>query len=228
MGDDCDDDDDDDDCDDDDDDDDDDDIVDGHDDDDCDDDDDDCGDDDDDDHDDGDGDDDCADDYDDDCDDDGDDDDYDDDMVMMMMMTFYSTSAFPCWDEPAVKATFSVTIIIPAHLTAISNMPELSVIHLPPTTSPSTAVKDPSAKVIALKKVVFDTSPKMSTYLLAWAIGEFDFVQGTTKSGVSIRVITPPGRGMQGKFALDVGIRSLEFYDDFFKVCMCVYVCMYV
>jgi puromycin-sensitive aminopeptidase len=150
-------------------------------------------------------------------------------IVVMMMMIFFSTSAFPCWDEPAVKATFSVTIIIPAHLTAISNMPELSVIHLPSTTTSSstTAVKDPSAKVIPLKKVVFDTSPKMSTYLLAWAIGEFDFVQGTTKSGVSIRVITPPGRGMQGKFALDVGIRSLEFYDDFFKVCVCVsvYVC---
>jgi aminopeptidase N len=149
-------------------------------------------------------------------------------IVVMMMMIFFSTSAFPCWDEPAVKATFSVTIIIPAHLTAISNMPELSVIHLPSTTTSSstTAVKDPSAKVIPLKKVVFDTSPKMSTYLLAWAIGEFDFVQGTTKSGVSIRVITPPGRGMQGKFALDVGIRSLEFYDDFFKVCVRECVCM--
>jgi len=121
--------------------------------------------------------------------------------------------AFPCWDEPAVKATFSVTIIIPAHLTAISNMPELSVIHLP-----STATATAATKMMAMKKVVFDTSPKMSTYLLAWAIGEFDFVQGSTKAGVTIRVITPPGRGLQGKFALDVGIRSLEFYDDFFKV----------
>ena len=141
-------------------------------------------------------------------------------MMMMMMMIFYSLSAFPCWDEPAVKATFSVTIIIPAHLTAISNMPELSVIHLPSSTTTAA-----TAKSIALKKVVFDTSPKMSTYLLAWAIGEFDFVQGSTKSGVSIRVITPPGRGLQGKFALDVGIRSLEFYDDFFKVPACLPVC---
>jgi puromycin-sensitive aminopeptidase len=69
-----------------------------------------------------------------------------------------------------------------------------------------------------LKKVVFDTSPKMSTYLLAWAVGEFDYVQGVTKGGVQLRVFSPPGRAEQGKFALDVGIRSLDFFDDFFKV----------
>ena len=55
-----------------------------------------------------------------------------------------------------MKATFSVTMIIPNHLTAISNMPELSCVHLADNK----------------KKVLFDTSPKMSTYLLAWAVGE--------------------------------------------------------
>lgn len=83
-------------------------------------------------------------------------------------------------------------------------MPELSTTHL---SSP-----------VNTKKIVFHTSPKMSTYLLAWAVGEFDFVQGTTKGGVSIRVFSPPGRAEQGLFALDVGIRSLDFYDSFFKV----------
>lgn len=62
--------------------------------------------------------------------------------------------AFPCWDEPGVKATFAVTLIVPAHLTALSNMPELSVQH----------IKGKNQQM--LKKVVFDTSPKMSTYLL--------------------------------------------------------------
>eukprot|EP00349_Pseudokeronopsis_sp_Brazil_P003492 CAMPEP_0202971974 /NCGR_PEP_ID=MMETSP1396-20130829/32169_1 /ASSEMBLY_ACC=CAM_ASM_000872 /TAXON_ID= /ORGANISM="Pseudokeronopsis sp., Strain Brazil" /LENGTH=881 /DNA_ID=CAMNT_0049701907 /DNA_START=22 /DNA_END=2667 /DNA_ORIENTATION=+ len=114
--------------------------------------------------------------------------------------------AFPCWDEPAIKATFSVTLIIPAHLTALSNMPEVSTVHLP------------GKNGTMLKKVVFDRSPKMSTYLLAWAVGEFDFVQGITKGGVSIRVFSPPGRALEGKFALDVAIRSLDFYDDFFQV----------
>jgi puromycin-sensitive aminopeptidase len=114
--------------------------------------------------------------------------------------------ALPCWDEPAIKATFSVTIIVPAHLTALSNMPEVATTHLPG--------KDGAM----LKKIKFDKSPKMSTYLLAWAIGEFDFVQGITKHNVQIRVFSPPGRAEQGKFALDVAIRSLDFYDDFFQV----------
>ena len=69
-----------------------------------------------------------------------------------------------------------------------------------------------------LKKVVFDRTPKMSTYLLAWAVGEFDFVQGVTKGGVMLRVFCPPGRAPQGHFALDVGIRSLDFYDAYFNV----------
>eukprot|EP01034_Spumella_vulgaris_P034598 gene34598-42677_t len=110
--------------------------------------------------------------------------------------------AFPCWDEPAVKATFAVTLIIPSHLTALSNMPELSTTHLPGNK----------------KKVLFDTSPKMSTYLLAWAVGEFDFVAGVTEHGVAVRVFCPPGRAEQGKFALHAGIRSLDFFDNYFQV----------
>jgi aminopeptidase N len=59
-----------------------------------------------------------------------------------------------------VKAFFSVTLIVPAELTAISNMPAIKTVHL----------KD------GKKKIAFDQSPKMSTYLLAWAVGEFDRV----------------------------------------------------
>ena len=62
--------------------------------------------------------------------------------------------AFPCWDEPGIKATFAVTIIVPNHITALSNMPEKSI----------EAIKG------GKKKVEFQTSPKMSTYLLAWAV----------------------------------------------------------
>eukprot|EP01041_Mallomonas_annulata_P009026 gene9026-18695_t len=110
--------------------------------------------------------------------------------------------AFPCWDEPAAKATFAVSIIIPSSLTAISNMPELSTEHLSG----------------GKKKVVFDISPVMSTYLLAWAIGEFDVLQTVTEGGVAVRVYCPPGRAKQGKFALEVGKRALDFYDDFFQI----------
>ena len=100
----------------------------------------------------------------------------------------------------------------------------------------------------------------MSTYLLAWAVGEFDYIQAITKGtyththihtcthththaqthirihththtptlslylslsltgGVALRVYCPPGRAKQGTFALDAGVRALDFYDSFFEV----------
>lgn len=111
--------------------------------------------------------------------------------------------AFPCWDEPAVKAVFGVSLIVPAHLTALSNMPELTSTLLPDGKS---------------KKVTFMDTPIMSTYLLAICVGEFDFVQAISEHGVIIRVFTPPGKSEQGKFSLDCATKTLDMYDDFFKV----------
>ena len=111
--------------------------------------------------------------------------------------------AFPCWDEPARKAVFSVTLTIPAGLECISNMPESSRVSLP------------SGKAT---QVIFMDSPKMSTYLLAFCVGEFDYIQAQTNHGVLIKVYTPPGKAESGRFALDCAVRALDKYDDFFQV----------
>lgn len=110
--------------------------------------------------------------------------------------------AFPCWDEPAVKSKFKISITCAKHLTAISNMPETKVALLGG----------------GLRRWDFDVSPIMSTYLLAWAIGEFDVVADSTKDGVGIRIFSPPGRASQSRFALDCSVKALEFYNDFFQV----------
>ena len=66
------------------------------------------------------------------------------------------------------------------------------------------------------KRVTFIDTPVMSTYLLAFCIGEFDFVQMRSNHGVQIRVYTPPGKAEQGRFALSCATRALDLYDDFF------------
>ncbi len=102
---------------------------------------------------------------------------------------------------------FQVTLTIASHLTALSNMPEQQVTSLPG----------------GLKRVVFQpTAVKMSSYLLAFAVGEFDFVAGTTKNGVPVRCFAPAGRAERAAFALDTAIKTLDLYDDYFDFKYCL------
>mmetsp|Transcript_25260 Transcript_25260/g.58860 ORF Transcript_25260/g.58860 Transcript_25260/m.58860 type:complete len:892 (-) Transcript_25260:139-2814(-) len=110
---------------------------------------------------------------------------------------------FPCWDEPGRKAVFAVTLVVKPGISALSNMPEKS----------SALVQTPRG---TKKEVAFIDSPKMSTYLLACAVGEFDFVEAITKNGVLVRVYTPPGRSANGAFALRTATQCLDLYDGFF------------
>jgi len=120
--------------------------------------------------------------------------------------------AFPCWDEPSRKAIFGITLVVPYNLTAFSNMPEQSsrtILH---------ANERKTGDSTKLREVVFLDSPLMSSYLVAFCVGEFDFLQSQTKSGVLLRVYTPPGNSATGKFALDCAVKALDVYDEFFGV----------
>ncbi|CAK8674637.1 unnamed protein product [Clavelina lepadiformis] len=120
---------------------------------------------------------------------------------------FESTDArrcFPCWDEPALKATFDATLVVPKDLVTLSNM---NVIQ-----------EDTFSDDASLKVVKYAQTPIMSTYLLAFVVGEFDFLEDHCSNGVKIRVYTPVGKSNQGQFALEVAKKALPFYTDYFGI----------
>ena len=67
------------------------------------------------------------------------------------------------------------------------------------------------------KVVSFETSPKMSTYLVAIVVGEYEYLEGY-QGDIKVRVYTPMGKTEQGKFALETSIKAIEYYTDFFGV----------
>jgi len=120
---------------------------------------------------------------------------------------FESTDArrcFPCWDEPAVKATFDVVISAPKDRTVLSNMPVKAEAEDPDT---------PDYKVVS-----FDTTPVTSTYLIALVVGEYEYVEGESEEGIKVRVYTPLGKKEQGKFALDTSVKAITYYKDFYGI----------
>ncbi|XP_066443034.1 puromycin-sensitive aminopeptidase isoform X2 [Eleutherodactylus coqui] len=112
--------------------------------------------------------------------------------------------AFPCWDEPAIKATFDVILIVPKDRVALSNMNLIE--------------RKPYPDDENLVEVKFARTPVMSTYLVAFVVGEYDFVEARSADGVLVRVYTPVGKAEQGKFALEVAAKTLPFYKDYFNV----------
>ncbi|OGE42848.1 hypothetical protein A3B45_01240 [Candidatus Daviesbacteria bacterium RIFCSPLOWO2_01_FULL_39_12] len=110
--------------------------------------------------------------------------------------------AFPCFDEPSQKAIFDVTLMIPANTVAISNTVETSVLE----------------HESGYKIVKFLPTPKMSTYLLAFIVGDFEYIEGKSEDGTLVRVFTTPGKKDQAKFALEVAKKCMDFYEDYFKI----------
>ncbi|MES3031675.1 MAG: M1 family metallopeptidase [Patescibacteria group bacterium] len=110
--------------------------------------------------------------------------------------------AFPCFDEPAQKAIFYVSLIIPKGKTAISNTLPISI-----------AEHEAEYQIVK-----FSPTPKMSTYLLAFIIGDFEYLESKTKNGVQVRVFTTPGKKHQAQFALECGVKTIEFYDKYFDI----------
>ena len=116
--------------------------------------------------------------------------------------------AFPCFDEPNLKATFDFQIEIPDDLVALSNMNEKET---------------KKSKKDGHKVVSFDRTPVMSTYLLAWAFGDFEYVEDFTRrkyngKNLPVRVYTTKGLKDQGKLALESAHKIVDFYSEIFDI----------
>ncbi|CAF1131754.1 unnamed protein product [Adineta steineri] len=114
----------------------------------------------------------------------------------------YARRAFPCFDEPSFKANFSITIRAPKHLTTLCNMP----------------IKSKHADDNNTYTYEFDSTPIMSTYLVAYVIGHYDYVETRDSDNVLIRVYTPIGKKEQGLFALTTAAKILPFYAEYFGI----------
>ena len=110
--------------------------------------------------------------------------------------------AFPCWDEPSMKATFQVTLVVPAELEAVSN----------------TMIAEESAMDGGLRRVRFEETPVMSTYLLAFIVGDIKCVERTAEGGTLVRVWATSGKENLGEFAAETSVKLLSFFNDYFGV----------
>jgi len=114
----------------------------------------------------------------------------------------HAREVFPCVDEPAAKAEYDLTLVTQTGITVLGNMP----------------VKSEEENDDSLT-TTFEKTPRMSSYLLAFVIGELHKKTAHTKSGVEVNVWATPAQNENTlDFALDIATRSIDFYDEYFGV----------
>ncbi len=110
--------------------------------------------------------------------------------------------AFPCWDEPELKASYKVTLVVDQGLTAISN---------------ARAESEKPSSIKGKKEVIFADTIVMSTYLVAFIVGEFD-ATAPVDAGTPLRVVHVPGKDNLTPFAKEIGSFSLKYFANYYGV----------
>ena len=110
--------------------------------------------------------------------------------------------AFPCWDEPACKATFQLTLNIPTSMVAVSNTP----------------IIEQAGLDSGFKSIMFGRTPVMSTYLMAFIVGDLSYIQQEAVNNTTVGVWTTRGKEEQGRFALETSARMLSFFNEYFGI----------
>jgi puromycin-sensitive aminopeptidase len=114
----------------------------------------------------------------------------------------HARKAFPCWDEPAIKAVFAVTLVVDDGLTAVSNAAEVS----------SETAGD------GRRRVTFADTMKMSTYLVAFIVGPLELTAPTDAAGAPLRVAFPPGMGHLTGYAKESASFALRYFTDYYGI----------
>ncbi len=110
--------------------------------------------------------------------------------------------AFPCFDEPAMKATFALTFVVDQNDTVISN---------------GTILRDTPGPGAGKHTLEFSTTARMSSYLVAMAVGDFQCVEGGV-DGIPIRICATPDKKELGRFALESAEQILHYYNQYFDI----------
>ena len=110
--------------------------------------------------------------------------------------------AFPCWDEPDLKATFSTTLIVEEGLMPVTNGGEIG------------------KTVLGNGKIeyCFEKTMKMSTYIVAFIVGDLVATEPVDVDGTPLRIIAPPGSEHLTAFALEVGAHALRFFAKYYDI----------
>ncbi|RDX52652.1 hypothetical protein OH76DRAFT_1553921 [Lentinus brumalis] len=135
--------------------------------------------------------------------------------------------AFPCWDEPLLKATFAVTLVSRVNSVNLSNMPAISEeVYKPDSVDKDTWLAKKMATLPDAdqwKVTKFETTPPVSTYLVAYANGPFEYLESSYKSPLSgkvrpLRIYATADVISQAQFALDVKRMVLPLYEEVFDI----------
>jgi puromycin-sensitive aminopeptidase len=122
-------------------------------------------------------------------------------LIATQFESHHAREAFPCIDEPEAKATFDLHLTHAKDETALGNTPITN------------------EKIVGNRKTTsYDTTPFMSTYLLAFVVGDIAYQEAVSKNGVKIRTYATKHQVEHTAFALDIAVKCMDYYEEYYDI----------